>query len=310
MKSFAQLLQELDRASHIHFGDVSVRAWWQRAKIEKIRTGGTGALLSSALLGAASPLPSYAFAAGYQMAICWMMERNQLPRPPTGIYALAASEAQGAHPRAIRCLYDPDEKKLTGQKSFVTMATITDTLLVVALRGKQTGSRPDLAVVKQDIMAPGIKIGARLDVSFMPEIEHCPVAFWVEGIQSEQVLPGDGYSDWLKPFRAAEDASVAAALCGWIWRAGRDGWLSGQDKCVLAALLYDLLQIESVPETAEEVLFLDDRMLRVEALVDRLCQKQQEDTVTKILARDRKILQVAASIRTQRRQKTIDHLFR
>ena len=53
---------------------------------------------------------------------------------------------------------------------------------------------------------------------FVPEISHGTVAFSDVPVDSGSILPGDGYSEYIKPFRTIEDLHVFAAILGFIFR--------------------------------------------------------------------------------------------
>ena len=77
----------------------------------------------------------FAFLAGYRAA---------LPKLDPTLFraSLCASESGGAHPRAIKTRLRPRDGAfvLDGEKTFATLASAADTLLVVASRGKRRGS--------------------------------------------------------------------------------------------------------------------------------------------------------------------------
>jgi hypothetical protein len=59
--------------------------------------------------------------------------------------------------------------------------------------------------------APGVTLELS-SAAFVPEIAHARVT--LDGAPGE-VLPGDGYADYVKPFRTVEDIHVHAALVGY-----------------------------------------------------------------------------------------------
>jgi hypothetical protein len=131
------------------------------------------------------------------------------------IVALCATEAGGAHPRAI--LTELREGRLTGTKSYVTGGTEATRLLVVAREPSGT-----LRLVSVGARAPGVTVTAHPPAPFVPELPHASVTF--DGAAGE-VLPGDGYADYLKPFRTVEDIHVLAATAGYLEGLGRRaGW--------------------------------------------------------------------------------------
>src|SRR5690606_7432797 len=72
-----------------------------------------------------------------------------------------------------------------------------------------------LCAVRVPTTAPGVRITAST-APFVPEIPHAEVTLDRVTISAEQLLPGDGYDDYLKPFRTIEDVHVHAALLGYL----------------------------------------------------------------------------------------------
>jgi hypothetical protein len=66
-------------------------------------------------------------------------------------------------------------------------------------------------VVRVPRDAPGVTLEVSA-AAFVPEIAHARVT--LDGAAGE-VLPGDGYADYVKPFRTVEDIHVHAALVGY-----------------------------------------------------------------------------------------------
>ena len=77
-----------------------------------------------------------------------------MPGLPDGaVPALCATEAGGAHPRAIASSLTPDPaggQRLSGQKRFATFAHDADILLVVASMGADAAGRNRLRVARVD----------------------------------------------------------------------------------------------------------------------------------------------------------------
>src|SRR6185312_4000420 len=96
----------------------------------------------------------YAFLAGYRAALARLA-------PSLSRASLCATESAGAHPRAIATRLqqssDPNFHVLTGEKTFATLASVADVLLVVASRGEE-GGRNRLVVARIPASRPGITI--------------------------------------------------------------------------------------------------------------------------------------------------------
>ena len=62
--------------------------------------------------------------------------------------------------------------------------------------------------------APGAAVRAMPPLPFIPEVPHGQLS--LDATPPTVVLPGDGYTDVLKPFRTVEDAHVSAAVVAWL----------------------------------------------------------------------------------------------
>lgn len=157
----------------------------------------------------------YAFASGYQAAL------SALYPGLTGSCALAATEEGGAHPRAINSSLR--DGKVSGKKVWCTLSPVASEVLVVARTGEDESARPILKVARVRLDRAGVRIEPMPDAPFVPEIPHATVVFDAAAV--EEIFPGDGYSDYLKPFRTIEDIHVlAAALAHLSARGLREKW--------------------------------------------------------------------------------------
>jgi alkylation response protein AidB-like acyl-CoA dehydrogenase len=157
----------------------------------------------------------YAFLAGYRAALSKL-------DPTLERASLCASESGGAHPRAIATTLRPsgDAFVLDGEKTFATLASAADVLLVVASRGKD-GDRNQLQIARIPAKREGVTIRDREPIAFAPEIPHARIAFRYVRVELSEILEGDGYTRWLKPFRTIEDVHVMAAWLGHVVRLAR-----------------------------------------------------------------------------------------
>jgi len=161
---------------------------------------------------------AYAFAAGYEAAL-----RRLVPNLPNGpIVSLCVSEAGGAHPRAIKTRLEKGPSgghTLTGQKSFITAALEAEILLVAASAGTGGDGKNLIRMVTVARNAAGITVAPMPDLPFVPEISHGTVSFAAVPGRDRDILPGDGYTDYIKPFRTIEDIHVLGAVMGYLVRA-------------------------------------------------------------------------------------------
>lgn len=177
-----------------------------------------------------------AFAAGYQGALC----RLDDSLPPAGLASFCATEAGGAHPKAIgTTLTEGDDGAVVnGSKRWSTCAPVADTLLVVASRGVDDSGKNRLAVIRVPTDHPSVAITPMDPTPFAPEIPHAETVLQSVCLPLDHVLPGDGYSDYVKPFRTIEDLHVHAAVLGYLAGVGRrSSWPSQTMEKLIAALI-------------------------------------------------------------------------
>ena len=171
----------------------------------------------------------YAFVGGYHAALSrlFMRESESLRTSTERRYewplrtarlSLAATEAGGAHPRAIETVLVEHAGSLVvrGEKTFATLASAAEELLVVASRGVDLDGKSLLALVRVRKGVPGLTIEDRPPTPFAPEIPHARVKLVDVPVSSEDILPGDGYTTYLKPFRTIEDNFVLAAALAYV----------------------------------------------------------------------------------------------
>ena len=248
---------------------------------------------------------AFAFASGYQAAL-----RSLWPELPADRRAaLCATEAGGGHPAAIQTRLVPGEGggpgRLTGEKLFVTLGTAADVLLVVASEGQDAQGRNRLRVVKVDARREGVQFQALPPLPFAPELPHAAVQLASVAVLPGEVLPGDGYVNYLKPFRTVEDCHVQAALLGWLLQVARRADWPGpvRDEVLAVAVALRALALEDPASEAVHValggvLDLSQRLLdgleRWWPSVDPATRERWE--------RDRKLLTLAGKARAKRRE--------
>ncbi|MGN2634955.1 acyl-CoA dehydrogenase family protein [Nocardia takedensis] len=188
-------------------------AW---ARHREVARGFESSLDAAIAGGFAADRLGFAFLSGYQEAL-----RALIPAVGVDeIVALSATEEGGAHPAAIetRLVDTPDGARVTGTKTFTTLGTLASRVVVIAAVGPDDQGRNVLRAALVEVDQPGVAVSPLEPVPFAPEIPHARV---VLSDARAEPLPGDGYSDYLKPFRTLEDAHVFAATLGWLVRIGR-----------------------------------------------------------------------------------------
>jgi alkylation response protein AidB-like acyl-CoA dehydrogenase len=172
--------------------------------IEALFGGAFGAMLAEA---ARAKSVGGAFIGGYRAAL-----KALVPSLPAGNVCLCATEEGGAHPRAIQSTWKEAGGgwQLDGRKHWVTGGDQADYFLVVASTGTDDAGRNRLKLGLVGARQPGVSTEPMPPTPFVPEIAHVQVTF--EAVFAEELLEGDGYERYLKPFRTVEDAHVFAAV--------------------------------------------------------------------------------------------------
>lgn len=285
-------------------------AWWtahQAAAADSTRS-----MVRAARGGFAADRLGYAFASGYGEAL-----RRLVPEAPTGSTApaaLCATEAGGAHPRSIKTRIaasaaagtvssDGTGWVLSGRKQFVTFGPLAQTLLVVATRGTDETGRSQLVVARIPAARAGVLVQPLPELAFIPEIPHASVELKDVPVAADELLPGDGYERYLKPFRTIEDCHVMAALLGWLAQvARRSDWPRRVLQEVTMLLVTGLGLAAAPPLDAAVHVALAGWLERIEELLGT-CRPlwAQVDAQTRALwERDGSLLLVAGKARSER----------
>ena len=251
----------------------------------------------------------FAFAVAYPAALEHMVPGVALP------CALCVTEAKGNGPRAIETTLEPrgDHYELCGTKTFVTFGNLAEALLVVARAGLKPDGRPDLVVVQIPAPRKGVELQELPATPFVPEVPHTSVRFeGVEVLESER-LPGDGYLNYVKPFRTIEDIHVVGATLGYLVGLARRTRASATLIAELSADLVALDRLRGGPPLDPRVhIALHGVYQCVARLVGsedfaRLLDAAPEDE-RKRWARDRALLQVASKAREARFERAMTEL--
>jgi hypothetical protein len=242
--------------------------------------------------GVAADRLAWAFASGYAAAL-----RALLPAIGPKRACVAATEDAGAHPRAIRTTLDGN--RVRGKKQFVTLGAQAEILLVVAKSGEK-GGRPVLRVVRVDASSPGVTIVSSTAAPFVPEIEHAQIDIDTDG----EVLEGDGYDAFLKPFRTIEDVHVHTALLAHVAAIGsRSGWARPLVARLCALIACGRSIATSSPRASEVHVALGGMIAETEALLPEIDSLMDERW-----KRDRALLGVAGKARAERFARAFERL--
>lgn len=282
----------------------SVNAWWPRQVALGARHAGP---MASAIAGGyAADRIAWAFCAGYQAAL-----RVLVPQLPADTLAsLCVTEAGGNHPRAIQTTLLPHPELpgqflLDGTKRWTTLGPDSALLLVAARSAGAAGATRvplRLALVRQG--APGVSLRAMSDIRFVPEVAHAEVRFERVLIAEQDLLEGDGYARYVKPFRTLEDLHVHAAILAYLLReARRLAWPRAWIERAYATL-HALVALARLDASSHATHIALAGALEIGAALvgeaDACWEAVAEDPAAVRWMRDRALLAVASSARVKR----------
>lgn len=256
--------------------------------------------------GATADRLGYAFAAGYAAALQALFRTSAAT-----LGSLAATEEGGAHPRAINTTLRSEggALRLSGHKRWITLAG--EELFVLARTEETNEGRPVLVVVRIDRDDEGVRVVPMPEAPFVPEIPHAELVLENVEVAPSNVLPGDGWNDWVKPFRTVEDIHVHAAVLGYLLgAAGRFAW--PRDLRERAASIFASLRMlsQEFPSAATTHLALAGAIAETHALMKAMGPHWANAPAEERARwdRDRALFGVAEKARTQRTERAWSQL--
>jgi hypothetical protein len=149
---------------------------------------------------------------------------------------------------------------------------------------------------------------------FVPEVPHARLQFENLRIEETEVLPGDGYAGYVKPFRTVEDIYVNAAIVSYLAREARrlswpEHWI---ERAISSLILLQELSKEnpSMPEThiaLAGALAISGGLI---AETERYWESAAPDPAAERWKRDRELRKLAGAIRAQRTKRAWETLRR
>ncbi len=202
----------LGRSDPLHEEVASMQTWFT---LHRQLTGTTESSIDRAILGGfVFRQTAFAFASAYQSAMESMFSLDG-----NNIAALCHTEKGVKKPREMQTELRSfsGELKLNGAKSFVSGGADAGTLLISALdfrEEEEDRNRANLVIIKLDAQQVGLNVQTLPTLPFVPELSHAALTLSEVLIEPENIVPGDGYADFVKPFRSEEDLHILAALSG------------------------------------------------------------------------------------------------
>jgi len=280
-----------------------VSAWW--AGYRDIVRVWRNPMDRAIVAGYCADRVGWAFASGYQAALHALFPGA----PEDRICALCVTEEAGNTPKAIETtLLD---RKLNGAKKWTTLGPDGGLFFVAAKTGESQG-RSEIRIVKANSGQPGIQVELMPATKFVPEVPHARLKFENVAIADDALLPGDGYEQYVRPFRTVEDLHVHGAILAYLIReARRLQWPQAWIERMLAVLFtMERLSSESPSSPSTHLALAGTFAASAELL--RECESYWEkagaDPAAARWARDRDLLKVAGGIREQRTKRAWERL--
>lgn len=287
----------------------SREAWWDRHR--GIAREAETPLDLAIRGGFAADRLGYAFASGYQAAL-----RALVPDLPADrVASICVTERGGGHPRAIETRLEPlgdGRIRVTGHKRWATLGDAGGLLLVVASAGAAAQGRNQLRVVRVDASLPGVTLRPMPEPPFTPEIAHDEIDLEGVIVSESDVLPGDGFDRYVRPFRTIEDLHVQAAVYAYAIREIRAHALPPSLAERFAALLAAIHPLAAAPSAPETHVALGGVLALARGPLDELDRvwAKTESPAHARWERDRLLLSVASNAREQRLAKAWELLSR
>ncbi|WP_016771323.1 acyl-CoA dehydrogenase family protein [Pseudomonas sp. R62] len=241
--------------------------------------------------------PGLAFLVGYQAAL-----RMLWPSAPLSLGALCATEQRSLRPADMQTRLK--DLRLSGHKDFVTAGDAADWLLVAA-RSEELGEPPRLSLAVVYPGEPGVKVEKLPALPLMPDISHGRLH--LDGALCE-LLAGDGWDAYVKPFRSLEDVYVLSAMTAWLYGVGQDNdWPQALQLRLLALLAGCAEASRQAPNNPAGHVVLGGLFAQFESLKTEVDQAlvQGDPAWAAMWQRDQGVMQLAAGARAKRLAKAL-----
>jgi alkylation response protein AidB-like acyl-CoA dehydrogenase len=241
--------------------------------------------------------PGLAFLVGYQAAL-----RMLWPSAPLSLGALCATEQRSLRPADMQTRLNG--LRLSGRKDFVTAGDAADWLLIAA-RSETPGADPSLSLAVAYPDEPGVRVEKLPAIPLMPDISHGRL--FLDNALCE-LLAGDGWDAYVKPFRTLEDIYVLSAMTAWLYGVGQDSDWPQALQLRLLALLAGCAEISrQAPSSSAGHVLLGGLFAQFEALKDDVNQALADGPPSwaAMWQRDQAVMDLAAGARGKRLAKAL-----
>ena len=241
--------------------------------------------------------PGLAFLVGYQAAL-----RMLWPSAPSSLGALCATEQRSLRPADMQTRLSG--LRVSGRKDFVTAGDAADWLLIAA-RSEQPGDDPRLSLTVAYPDEPGVRVEKLPPMPLMPDISHGRL--YLDNALCE-LLAGDGWDAYVKPFRTLEDVYVLSAMTAWLYGVGQDcDWPQNLQLRLLALLAGCAEASRQAPNHPAGHVLLGGLFAQFEGLKAEVNQALAEGPSewATMWQRDQAVMELAAGARAKRLAKAL-----
>ena len=213
------LIQEQNGVPFKYDGELLL-SWYQKTRAVSCKS--VPLELESLYCGFFAKSIGQAFASSYQIAI------QRLTGVDTcgGVASFCVTENKSTHPTSMQSCLSLDNEgryRLSGKKDFVTLACEAKKLFVAvrseeAKSGEGKAGRNIIKLVEVDVAAPGVNVQVLPTLPFVSDVSHGVVSFDSIIVDPASILSGDGYADYVKPFRWFEDINVFMSVSAYLFK--------------------------------------------------------------------------------------------
>ncbi len=206
-----QLIQEGEYFKH---NDDLLISWYQKIRADSGKR--VSQELESLYGGFFANSVGQAFVAAYEVALQRLTGVDTLE----GVASFCVTENKSTHPASMQSSLSFDDGcyRVSGKKDFVTLAGCAEKLFVAVSFGLSETGRSKIKLVEVDVNAAGVKVQLLPDLPFVSDVSHGVVSFDSVIVDQANIFSGDGYSDYVKPFRWIEDINVFMSVAAYLFK--------------------------------------------------------------------------------------------
>ena len=253
----------------------------------------------------------FAFSSGFHSALAALVP--SLPRDHRT--AFCATEERGAHPKHMATRLERNESGdgwlLNGFKKWSTLGTEASSVLVVAVAGQDGDGRNVVRVAHVPTDLPGVQLEAMPPPPFVPEVPHATLTLTNVKLADSAILPGDGYNDYLKPFRTVEDTYVHAALLAYLLGiARRSNWPQELKERIVSSIVAARGLADEGANSPATHVALAGLLATTQALVADSAEEwsRVDEAERERWTRDGQLMSIAGTARAARRERAWERL--